>query len=279
MNKLSILQSFKKENYFSKPIPYIEIDNVLDSQIYNELKKDYKLFTDQFEKEKKYNENNIRMQKSADEILPNAIYKKSIWYDFIQYHTSKEFFFEILNNFEKDLDIFYPEVKKIYKNNLESTNLLNIRSQNNNKKFHFVSDCQPGINSPVHSKSAVRGPHVDNPVELFGGLFYLRDDDDNIPGGDLVIFKKLKKVYFKDKAEVENLDSIEPVKKIKYDKNKLVFFLNSEDSIHSVTPREKTNKNRNLTNFVFERYYDDNKFFKIKRKTNIIKKIFHNIRL
>jgi hypothetical protein len=68
----------------------------------------------------------------------------------------------------------------------------------NLNKFDFVSDCQPGINTPVEYLSSVRGPHVDNPVELIGGLFYLRDEDDKSEGGDLLIYDTDEKIYFKE---------------------------------------------------------------------------------
>ena len=51
----------------------------------------------------------------------------------------------------------------------------------------------------------MRGPHVDNPVEIFGGLFYLRDDNDICDGGDLEIYDTgNQKIYFEGKAEVQN---------------------------------------------------------------------------
>ena len=51
------------------------------------------------------------------------------------------------------------------------------------------TDCQIGINSPVSQASTVKGPHVDNRVELYAGLFYMRTDEDDSRGGSLEIFR------------------------------------------------------------------------------------------
>ena len=145
-----------------------------------------------------------------------------------------------------------------------------------NKNYDYVIDCQPGINTPVKTLSAVRGAHVDNPVELIGGLAYFRDQNDNSTGGDLILYGREKNnIYFKDKAEVDNINDLKPVKKIEYKRNHCVFFINSEQSIHSITQRSVTQTPRFLVNFIVEKY-DNNQFFKIKRK-NFLQKIFNNL--
>jgi hypothetical protein len=57
-------------------------------------------------------------------------------------------------------------------------------------------DCSIGINTPVKEKgTTVRGPHHDDPMELWAGLLYMRHDKDISTGGDLeggIIHKRNK---------------------------------------------------------------------------------------
>mgnify|MGYP001189573716 CR=1 FL=1 len=276
LNKLNILQNFSKENYSSYPFPYIEINNALPEDIYEKLKKDYKIFESHFKKNKNFYENNKRIQINTEQILKNKDnFEKSIWFDFVNYHNSLKFFDQLVNIFEKDLVIYYPNIKKIYDNRKNNEKFLSYRSEFNNEKYEFVSDCQPGINTPTNKISSVRGPHVDNPVELFGGLFYLKDDNDDSKGSDLIIYEKIDDIIFEGKAEVKNLKALKEYKKIKYEKNKFVIFLNTQHTIHGVTERSITKYNRNLTNIIIERYKNNNRFFVLKRESNILNNFFN----
>jgi len=270
MNKLCILNNFKRENYYNKPYPHFELNNAFNDEIYSELKKDYVNFINFFKRNEEFKKNNIRMQINSNELLEDNYFKKSIWGDFIRYHTSIEFFKKIIDIFYEDILKFYPEINKLLNYSyFEDSNFLGIRKFKDNNRYNFVADCQPGINTPCLERIAVRGPHVDNPVELIGGLFYLRDELDKSLGGDLVIHKinrDTKKIYFKGKAEVENIQDLTNAKTLKYKKNYAVFFINSIVSIHSITAREKTNHVRCLTNIIFETYKFNNGLFKLPRK-------------
>ena len=49
-------------------------------------------------------------------------------------------------------------------------------------------DCQVAMNSPVRAKSAVRGPHLDGPGEVWAGLLYFRHAKDDVStGGELQV--------------------------------------------------------------------------------------------
>jgi len=270
MSKLCILNNFKKKDYYNKPFPHFELPNAFNDEIYSRLEKDYILFVNFFKKKNDFKKNNIRMQISSNELLENNYFKKSIWYDFVKYHTSIEFFKKIVDIFYDDILKIYPKISELLDNSFfADPNFLNIRKFKETNNYNFVADCQPGINTPCSKKTAVRGPHVDNPAELIAGLFYLRDELDKSLGGDLVIHKinsDTKKIYFKGKAEVENIQDLTDAKTFKYKKNYAVFFINSINSIHSVTPREQTNHVRCLTNIIFETYKFNNSLFKLPRK-------------
>ena len=85
-----------------------------------------------------------------------------------------------------------------------------------------------------------------------------------------------KSVLFINKAEVFNKHDLRAVKLIRYKKNKVIFFMNTVNSIHRVTPRESCELPRNLTNIIFETYNQKDKLFKInyKKKITFLNKIF-----
>ena len=55
---------------------------------------------------------------------------------------------------------------------------------------------------------------------------------------------KLSNLQKKNSSNIKKIDTI------KYDKNVLVFFINSKKSLHSVSIREKTDYNRKFVNFI-----------------------------
>jgi len=265
---IDVLQKFSRRFYSSEPYPNFQIENCLPQKIYETLSSEYELFENFFKNDIAYNQNNVRLQISADEFFKLKIFNKSMWHDFILYHTSKEFLEKIIDIFYNDLKIYYPNLS------FEKKDLANcgLRNNDNNLKKNFVLDCQPGINTKVIAKKSVRGAHVDNPHELIGGLFYLKNINDN-SGGDLNIYKAKNKIYFHQKAEVYKTQNIELYKTIRYQSNNVFFFVNSPISIHSVTSRDKTEFMRRLTNIIVERYIDGYNF-KLPRQKNILRKIF-----
>mgnify|MGYP005993146491 CR=1 FL=1 len=275
MEKISILNNFDKKNYFSYPYPFFYIDEAYSEKTYSYLEKDYKQFHDYFKKDSRYKENNIRLQISTEEFLNSKLFQNSIWKDFIDFHTSKSFFIELMNIFEEDLNIIYPKISKIINEKKNDNDFLNIRNENNKNNFNFVADCQPGINTPNAYKSSVVNSHLDNSAELVAGLFYLKDDRDNASGGDLQIMeeKSSKKIIFHKKQRVKNNLDLKLFKEIKYKRNNVVFFLNTSKSIHRVSSRSPSSIPRNLTNIIFETYIPENKLFSIYKKTNLASKI------
>jgi len=276
MNKISILKNFDKKNYFSYPFPFFYIDKAYDEKTYEYLKKDYTLFHKYFKKNSKYELNNIRLQISTEEFYNSRLFNNSIWKDFVQFHTSKTFFLQLIDIFSEDMKKIYPKILDIVDKNKSNEDFLNIRNKRNIKEFQFVADCQPGINTPSLYKSSVRQSHLDNSAELFAGLFYLRDDLDASTGGNMQVMemKKNKKAVFHQKSLVRNHSDLNIFKEIKYEKNKVIFFMNTINSIHSVSPRSATSVPRNLTNIIFETYDIKNRLFsEYKKRQNLLSKI------
>jgi hypothetical protein len=116
-------------------------------------------------------------------------------------------------------------------------------------------ECQFYVNY-TRQPRVVRGPHVDRPSELFAALFYFRQQDDTSEGGGLQICEATGDIL-RDKRSVRIAElpaEIDPkcariVRRVPYQANTLVLFLNSERSLHSVAPRSATSLTRRHVNF------------------------------
>lgn len=108
------------------------------------------------------------------------------------------------------------------------------------------------------------------------GLFYLRHPDDDSQGGDLELYK-YKTNNFKYYGQRFIQDKyIEKVKTIKYERNTLVIFLNSINSIHGVSNRSVTNHPRLFVNILGGQLREP-LFSLDKYKENIIDKVLRHL--
>lgn len=256
----SILSRFKLSDYKKKPFPHFIIKNAIDENDYNILEKEYLLIEEYFKSQNNFSKNNIRMQFNNDD-LKEINLEIPGWKEFMNYHSSQSFLDELIN-------IFYEDIKQTYPNLIEYLDEYKERCE---------VKCQPGINTPVLRKTSVRLPHLDKASTIFSGLFYMRDNFDNTDGGDLLLYETLKKKKFYSKAELSNIDSVEIFDSIKYDKNIFICFLNTQDSIHSVTPRSKTKYVRRLINFV-SKTHDGRFLYHLDRDKNYLRVVKNKIR-
>lgn len=172
--------------------------------------------------------NNKRIDRCAADLLNDPLLP-AVWREFIEFHTSEAFWRQI----DEVFGLCAPEAST------------GIRFKHNTD---VVLDCQIGLNTPALERSRVRGPHVDNPVEIFGGLLYMGDEQ---KGGDLVIYEPVEPLLFHGKAEVHDF-RVRSVKSVRYQHNTFVGFINLPHSVHGVTPREVTTEPRWLVNIIAE---------------------------
>ena len=173
------------------------------------------------------------------------------WKEFFRYHSSTEFLQEVI-------DLFYDELYILENKFRKQLKLLKgcIRSSANYGQRNIEGDveleCQFYINTPVEYTSTVRGPHLDNNYKLYNGLFYMRNSDDDSLGRDLLICKLTKDSKFIKKPLPGFYSNIEVVKTIKYEKNTLVFYLNTSNALHAVSNGYKTKHFRKYISLVGE---------------------------
>jgi hypothetical protein len=229
---MDIISKIEKAELYSFPFPHIYIEDFLPHNIYQELLVNFPTF------EEKEFTNNVRLQYSMKDFWEDPD-KFKFYINFQQDYFNEAFHNAIFEKFKDYIDENL-EVK------LRNTN---IKTKPKDNITYF--DLQPGINTPVTRSSSVRKPHIDSHTELFAGLLYLRDPNDTSTGGDLELYSSNKKVkfnkikekkdeqdriYFK-KNEVLNPQDIKLEKTIPYSSNNFIFFLNSKQSIHGVSPR------------------------------------------
>ena len=76
---------------------------------------------------------------------------------------------------------------------------IGVRFEKNN---HFNLDCQFVINTPTSGDTSVIEPHLDNPVEFYAALLYMKDLDDDSKVETLpLMILKISQVF------MENLES------------------------------------------------------------------------
>ena len=237
----SVLQNTDNIQFKSNFFPYIVIDDALPLELYNMLKSSLPR-SDKIIGNNEYHENFAYRYNANNSLRDKDISNE--WKEFIKYHTSYNFLEEFYN-------IFGDSIKKIYKvekEKLFNENNVGVRFE---KKNFFNLDCQFVINTPTNGNTAVIEPHLDNPVEFYAGLLYMKDDDDDSVGGNLTTYTFKDKPSFYGKSRVRE-EKVNLIEEIEYRKNRLVMFLNSPYYLHGVTKRSKTKFYRKYINIIGE---------------------------
>ncbi|NEP77109.1 MAG: hypothetical protein F6K39_02340 [Okeania sp. SIO3B3] len=226
---LSVLQRATKADVMLDPYPYMVIENALPEDLYQELAKDYPSYDTVVRNRPLRN----LLTYDARDILRVAEQSVSpLWLEFIKYHTSKNFYLEVISLFGDVIRKEYPHLEPSLGKKLEDvTTGIRWRDQ----KADVGVECQFGIN-PQPTDKYIRKHHIDERTELYAMLLYMRPDEDKCEGGDLGIYrwKKGAKPKYYNKYSVPPGNS-ELVKKVRYGANTLFFFINTLDSIHAVT--------------------------------------------
>lgn len=251
-HRLSVLQRAAKADVRSDPFPHIILPNALPDDLYAELASSFPapamLKIDS-------SKNNLRWDYAARKVRKNTAIPQ-LWRDFIAYQASQAFFDEIV-------ELFYDDIHKLYPEHFPTREAMRamragIRKVDDFATKDILMDAMLSGNTPVTSASSVRSTHIDKGDKLFSGLFYMRPADYDAVGGDLTI-SRFKPEYgtleektalyegaYVDDRHVEHVDTVH------YDKNLLVLFINSLESIHGVTVRQPSNKSRLFINLVGE---------------------------
>jgi hypothetical protein len=258
---LSILQNFRSSLIRRDPFPHFIIDNALPDDVYEALDRQYPSADVIFSNQSRYRPeksmlSNRRYDISAATVHSNSELDLGLWRDFVIYHTSQQFLDEIVDKLGDFIglrhDWLLPKMRDKAPGGRPRAGVR--RHSDDAARCEVALDCQVGMNSPVTEPSAVKGLHLDTNVELFAGLFYVRNRHDDSTGGDLQIYRwKTGTPSFSEKRNIR-ADHAELAGAIPYGANRFVLLLNDLDAIHGVSPRAVTSHPRRLVNIIAEVY-------------------------
>ena len=284
MGKISILQNFRSSLLQTEPFTYFSIDRALPDSLYEELSRSYPSIETIFDychrKKDKEMAQNARYDLSSAEVYETPDLPIGAWRDFVYYHTSQEFLDEVLDKLGESIRAAYPALMAAMERKAPGGKpRAGVRRHSDTAgECELALDCQIGINSPATAEgTSVIGPHLDNPKQLYGGLFYVRHPEDVASGGDLIVYewKDRPKRSFVEKRYIDPSHVIERGT-IPYGPNRFVWFLNTVEAVHGVTVRQRSPLPRRLCNIIAETYPTVPKLFDVsayQRKTPVIQTV------
>jgi len=253
---------------FSDPFPHLIIEDFLPKELYLELQKLFEdqLFIDEMKRSNLYSQSNQRVDiplfdDSFFSYLSNYnnFYKtllNKLLSDKLSYLIYKIFGENIVEHFVKGtrgkMSTF--DANKI-RTKYRRASGIDLTEKSIDPTLYV--NLNLGINTRVFGKpSSARGLHIDALNKSIAAFLYCRPDNDNHPGGDLLLckFKTNQPRYISHKLPDHN--SCEASKLVKYKSNCLVIFMNSVNSLHLVTPRPPTSIERRF--FVFTSEFRNN---------------------
>lgn len=237
------------------PFVHLVIEDCLPSEIYRALEA---AFPDDATVVglNKHSGRQVRSNQRNDILAHRALEDPSplapIWQDFIRHHTSQAFYSELIALLGPELRTTHPHLESRLRRPLEACRA-GVRFDPESDRGEISMDCQVGINTPTTTPSSVIGVHVDDPTEIVAMMLYLRHPEDTSSGGDLELhrWRHPQDRRFRSRNGV-NPEDAEPVTSVPYGANTLVVFINSLDSLHSVSERSIARHSRRLVNLIVE---------------------------
>lgn len=256
MSDLSCIQNVKTVH--TDPYPYVCVEGALPEARYKEL---CETFPMELVTSTTPHDNGIcyryKMKECAQEAPP------AIWQDFFAYHTSPEYF-------KACIELFAPSISKTYGDDFLH-NLLqgSVTPRDVDNSGEYVADCQFVVHEPVDQTGTSRTPHVDNPVEIYAGLLYMRQPGDVAQGGNFTVHRATGEITEVNKSLGRQVDDSlhVPHFEVPYEANNFCMFLNVKDSVHGVTPRIEPTMRRRSINIIGE-FNGNGKMWKVKEIKN-----------
>ena len=238
---ISVIQNVK--SLLHNPYPHVCVEDALPEKIYNELEE---TFPEELVCSTQPHDGGITYRYKAN---PALIDRKipQIWQDFFDYHTSEDYFKEVISLFEPSIEKHYPHL-------LDDLHQQSVAVLDVQEGGHFITDCQFVVHEPVDQTGTSRTPHIDNPVEIYAGLLYMRKPGDDSKGGNFTIHETTDKITMVNKTLGRQVEDHlhRAVKQVPYKRNVFCMFLNVLDSVHSVTPRIGATERRRSINIIGE---------------------------
>lgn len=260
----SVLDRITEEHIHSDPFPYLTTTEALEPSYYESLAAHYPDLpniirmrgSDKARQQLSKNNELIHMNEPNTEAFGISI--DPLWRDFFRFHTSNDFFRQIIAHLGDGIRRSYPDLEQKLGKSLEELTVQPRYAEDQGADLKV--EIQFAFNTPVRKASKVRSFHVDDSRKLFAGLFYMRAPEDDSIGGDLEICRWREEPQFRNPYvpghQVENTHiqdhQVDLVNTVKYRANTLMIFVNSPFSIHGVTERQPTPHIRRYINIIAE---------------------------
>jgi hypothetical protein len=242
----SVLHSVRRGDVVMEPFPHVVVDDALDPELYARLAATFPpadVIVDGREIA-----NNAAYHLRTARLVDDARVDPT-WKAFARAHTSAEFFREVVAIFGDAIRALHPDLESRLGCTLDDART----SVREAEPFADLAlDCQPTYGSPVRQPSRTHPVHIDRPVALYAGLLYCRLPEDEGKGGDLELYRFRGGARRYDEHRYVDDALVDPVKRIPYAANRLVFFIHSPHSLHGVTVRSVTPWPRLHVNFLAE---------------------------
>ena len=240
---ISVLSGLTSKDLGTWPFAHVVRDNTFPDDVYNRLAASFPT-PQRFVGGLTNIANNQAIRIPAIDIIDNPEFDL-LWREFFAFHTSRDFWLDVIAVMGDGIRAAHPNLETKFGKKLEDFKVVR---RGTGEKGDIMLDALFVVNTPVTKESSVRQAHVDSEDEIFAGLLYMKSDDDKTPGGDLSFY------HFKGCPQfgghyAELSDVIED-KVVRYGANRFAAFVNSEASIHGVSPRPPTDKYRRYVNII-----------------------------
>ena len=244
----TLLDAVNSSQVFTDPFPHIVITDAAEPEICTQLIEQFPAI-DILAEGKPFGSND-RFSYPTCNVLENPKISP-LWREFIQAQSSPAFWNQIVRLFKDEMLRLYPSFEQDY--GAIETLQSGVRKTDDFASVDVLLDAQICVNTPVLSPSPkIKQAHVDRPQVVFAGLYYLRHPDDRSTGGNLEIYRfKTGKPYGFQGQYIDD-KYVELVKTVQYQRNALVLFVNSVESLHGVTVRSVTETPRCFVNLIGE---------------------------
>lgn len=216
------------------PFPYAVIEGALPDELYLKLASTFPTSSVTQEMLQKENHRVDLISSWGPSIYP-ASFADEPWQQFIRQHSHNCFARQVVNLFMDSLeslgDRLHQPMPRLFRP------FAGTRSSFDPDSIKVRVTL--AVNTPSTECLQVRGPHVDNKLKAFVGLYYLREEGDSSVGGDLCLYRwrDSTKRHPRWPKKIDD-GEVEVLRTVRYEANKLVIFMNTDNSIHGVTHRD-----------------------------------------
>lgn len=169
------------------------------------------------------------------------------WREFFAYHTSADYWRDVVRLFAAHFRRAFPDLEERIGRRYDDWR---VAPRGSDAAADVRLDCQFVVNTPVTARSSVKTAHVDKYDKIFSALFYVPDPREDGAGGDLALYAWRRSPRFVKHRVLER--DVEQMKTVPYAPNTYVAFVNSEQAVHGVSPRDVTDVPRRYVNFIAE---------------------------